>query len=411
MKTIAIINIKELVQVGENFPKTISGKRMREIPTLKDAFLVLKDGVIDSYGEMKDCPDYTHADEVIDATGRFVMPTFVDSHTHTIFAQPREEEFVDRINGLSYEEIAQRGGGILNSAKKLQAKSEAELFEDACKRIDQMIRYGTGALEIKSGYGLNTEAELKMLRVIQRLKQHFKIPIKATFLAAHAFPLEFKEYHQGYIDLIIQEMLPKIADEKLADYIDVFCERNYFSVDEMGEILKAGQKYGLKPKVHVNQFTILGGILRALEYGAVSVDHLEQIDDYDISVLKDSKCIPTLLPGCSFFIGLPYGDARKMIDENLPVALATDFNPGSTPCSNMSFVWSLACIKMKLTPEEAFNAMTINTAAAIEMSNELGSISKGKRANVMITKKIPSLAFIPYSFGDHLIERVIIGNK
>lgn len=406
-----LLNIKGLVQAGENFPKFLTGLQMKHLPILENAFLVLKNGKIQEYGKMKDFDAKLKesADEIIDATGRFVLPTFVDAHTHAVFARPREEEFVYRINGLTYEEIALKGGGILNSARRLQEKSEDELFEDAKKRVEQMIAYGTGALEIKSGYGLTVEAELKMLRVIKRLKETLPIPIKATFLAAHAFPKEFKENHSGYISLIINEMLPMVAKEQLADYIDVFCERNYFSVEEMEEVLIAGAKYGLKPKVHVNQFTVLGGIEKAISLGAISVDHLEEIDDYDIRFMKGKSCIPTLLPSCSHFINIPYADARRMINEDLPIALASDFNPGTTPNSNMSVVWSLACIKMRLTPEEAFNAMTINAAMAVELSQDLGTISKGKRASVMITKPIPSFAYIPYAFGDQLIERVIVG--
>lgn len=383
---------------------------MNHLPIIENAFLFIKDGKIENYGEMKDflAPNNEQNIETIDATDRFVLPTFVDAHTHTVFAQPREEEFVDRINGLTYEEIALKGGGILNSVRRLQEKTEDVLFEDAKIRVENMILYGTGALEIKSGYGLSVDAELKMLRVIKRLKAHFTIPIKATFLGAHAFPKEFKENHEGYISLIINEMLPKISEEHLADYIDVFCERNYFSAEEMERILEAGQEYGLKPKVHVNQFSILGGIEKAVTLGALSVDHLEEISDEDIQHLKGTSCIPTLLPGCSHFINIPYANARKMILADLPIALASDFNPGTTPNSNMSVVWSLACVKMRLTPEEAFNAMTINAAKALELNDEVGTISKGKRGNIMITKKIPSLAYIPYAFGDQLIERVVI---
>jgi imidazolonepropionase len=409
--TTILLNIKGLVQAGESFPKFLTGTKMKHLPIIENAYLILKEGRISDYGTMEDFDNkiLVGKHELIDAKNRFVLPTFVDAHTHTVFAQPREEEFVDRINGLSYEEIALKGGGILNSARRLQEKSADDLFEDAKKRVEQMIRYGTGTLEIKSGYGLTVEAELKMLRVIKRLKEHFSIPIKATFLAAHAFPKEFKEDHEGYISLIINEMLPLVAQEKLADYIDVFCERNYFSVEEMERILKAGAKYGLKPKVHVNQFTVLGGIEKAIELGAISVDHLEEIDDYDLKIMHGKSCIPTLLPSCSHFIGIPYANARKMINADLPIALASDFNPGTTPNSNMSVVWSLACIKMKLTPEEAFNAITINAAHALELADEVGTISKGKRANIMITKEIPSLAYIPYAFGDQLIDKVIIG--
>jgi imidazolonepropionase len=325
-----------------------------------------------------------------------------------VFARSREEEFVDRINGLTYEDIALRGGGILNSARRLAEMSEDELFNQAMKRIEQLMVYGTGAIEIKSGYGLSVEAELKMLRVIKRLKEHAPIAVKATFLGAHAFPLEYKENHRGYIDLIKQEMLPQIAEEGLADYIDVFCERNYFSVVEMEEILLEGRKYGLIPKVHVNQFSALGGIAKAVELGALSVDHLEEITEEDINALKNSTCIPTILPSCSHFLGIPYGDARKMIASDLPVALASDFNPGSTPSGNLGFVWSLACVKMKLTPEEALNALTINAAYAMGLSETHGRIALGRKSPLIITKQIPSLAYIPYAFGDMHFERIIL---
>jgi imidazolonepropionase len=346
--------------------------------------------------------------EVIDAEGKFVLPAFCDSHTHTVFAASREEEFVDRIAGLSYEEIAARGGGILNSARKLNQMSEEELFRQALERVEQLKKYGTGALEIKSGYGLSVEGELKMLRVIKRLKAEAGIEIKATFLGAHAFPAEYKENHRGYIDLLIQEMLPQIAADNLADFIDVFCERNYFSVTEMEEILLAGVKYGLVPKVHVNQFTVLGGVQKAIELGALSVDHLEELDENDIVALKNANCMPTLLPSCSHFIGIPYGKARWMLDSGLPLALASDFNPGTTPSGNLSFVWSLACVKMKLTPEEALNALTVNAAYAMGLSSSHGKIALGRKSPILITKQIPSIAYIPYAFGDQLIETILV---
>jgi imidazolonepropionase len=324
-----------------------------------------------------------------------------------VFAKSREEEFVDRIKGLTYEEIALKGGGILNSARRLGEKTEDELYQDAMNRVELLKSYGTGAIEIKSGYGLSVEAEIKILRVIQRLKQTAGIPIKSTFLGAHAFPKEYKENHRGYIDLIINEMLPIIGEEKLADYIDVFCERNYFSVEEMEEILLAGKKYGLVPKVHVNQFSVMGGIQKAIELGALSVDHLEEIDENDIVALQNSECMPTLLPSCSHFISIPFGDARRLIEANLPVALASDFNPGTTPTGNLGVVMSLACIKMKLTPEEAINALTINAAFAMGLSETHGTISLGKSGNVILTKQIPSLAYMAYAFGDNHIERII----
>lgn len=339
MKKILIKNIKGLVQAGEEIPSKIIGSQMKHLPIIENAFLAIEDGEIVAYGSMDDWEGVTdwRELEVIDATGKFVLPAFVDAHTHTVFAESRENEFVDRINGLTYEEIALRGGGILNSAKKLANCSEDELFDDAKTRINRLISYGTGALEIKSGYGLSVDAELKILRVIKRLKEHFPITIKATFLGAHAFPKEYKENQQGYIDLIINEMIPAVQKENLAEYIDVFCERNYFSVEQMEQVLIAGKKAGLKPKVHVNQFSILGGIKKAIEYDAVSVDHLEEISDEDIECLKKSSTIPTILPSCSHFISIPFGDAKKMMENDLPVALASDFNPGTTPSGNLLF--------------------------------------------------------------------------
>ncbi len=410
MRKILIKNIKGLVQCGEDLPKMRKGKEMRKLPIIENAYLALEDGVIVAYGRMSEWGGITDWRdlEVIDAEGKFVLPAFCDSHTHTVFAQSREEEFVDRINGLSYEEIALRGGGILNSARRLQEMSEDELVTKAKERIEHLISYGTGALEIKSGYGLTVEAELKMLRVIKRLKEECAIEIKATFLGAHAFPTEYKENHRGYIDLIIKEMIPAIEKEKLADYIDVFCERNYFSVEEMSEILEAGIKVGLKPKVHVNQFSAMGGIRKAVELGALSVDHLEELADDDIEALKNSTTIPTILPSCSHFLSIPFGDARRMIENDLPVCLASDFNPGSTPSGNLGFVWSLACVKMKMTPEEALNALTINAAYAMDLSETHGTISLGKKTPIIITKVIPNLAYIPYAFGDNHFERVIV---
>lgn len=408
MAKILIKNCKALVNCGENFPSLRRGKEMQELPTLENAYLAIEDGIIVDYGRMEEWGGITdwRGVEVVDAENKYVLPGFCDSHTHLVFAQSREEEFVDRIKGLTYEDIALKGGGILNSARRLAEKSEEALFQDAKKRLDLVRSYGTTAIEIKSGYGLSVEAELKILRVIKRLKEESDIPIKATFLGAHAFPQEFKANHRGYIDLIINEMLPKIAAENLADYIDVFCERNYFSVEEMEEILIAGKKYGLIPKVHVNQFSILGGIEKAIELGALSVDHLEEIDDKDIAHLLKSECMPTLLPSCSHFISIPFANARKMIDAGLPIALASDFNPGTTPTGNLQTVWSLACIKQKLTPEEALNALTLNAAYAMGLSETHGSISLGKSGNVILTKEIPSLAYIPYAFGDQHIERI-----
>ncbi len=410
MSKILIKNIKGLVQVGEELPMVRKGKEMRELPILENAFLALEDGEVVGYGPMNEwegISDWRDL-EIVDADGCFVLPAFCDSHTHAVFAKTREEEFVDRIHGLTYEEIALKGGGILNSARKLTEMSEDDLFEQAQKRIEKMIACGTGAIEIKSGYGLSVDAELKMLRVIKRLKEKNKIVIKATFLGAHAFPVEYKQNHKGYIDLIINEMLPQIKNEGLADYIDVFCERNYFSVQEMEQILIAGKNHGLIPKVHVNQFSTMGGVSKAIELGALSVDHLEELADEDIEALQNSSCMPVFLPGCSHFIGIPFGDARRLIDSGLPVALASDYNPGSTPNYNLFAVWSLACIKMKMTPEEALNALTINAAYAIGLSETHGTICLGSKSPIILTKEIPSLAYLPYSFGEDNVQRVFL---
>jgi len=410
MGRIFIKNIGGLVQVREDFKGVLKGRAMSELPILYNAFLAIEDGMVVDYGLMTDWPGITDWRnlEVVDAEGGWVLPGMIDSHTHLVFAKTREEEFVDRIKGLTYEEIALKGGGILNSAAKLNEMSEDALFEAAHARLLKVIAHGTTAIEIKSGYGLSVEGELKMLRVIKRLKQISPIPIKSTFLGAHAFPLAFKNDHSGYIRLLIEDILPIIGAEELADYIDVFCERNYFSVEEMTLILKAGQKYGLKPKVHVNQFSILGGVKAAVELGAISVDHLEEINEEDLAALKNSDCIPTFLPGCSHFLGIPFGNARRTIEAGLTVALASDFNPGSTPCFNLFQIWSLACIKMRLTPEEAFNALTINAAAAIELENKFGRIFRGYKGAIIMTKPIPSLAYLPYSFGEMNVERVFI---
>jgi imidazolonepropionase len=356
---------------------------------------------------MENCPD--RADEIIDAAGGFVLPAFVDSHTHLVFAAPREQEFVQRIQGMSYQEIAQKGGGILNSARRLSTCSEEQLLEDAFARLQEVISYGTGAIEIKSGYGLSVESELKMLRVIRRLKEISPIPIKASFLGAHAMPMEYKENRNAYIHQILDEMLPRIADEDLADYIDVFCEKGFYSTEETDLILNVGAKYGLKPKIHCNQFNSMGGIETAIKYNAVSVDHLEVLNDEEIEALANSNTIATLLPTAPFFLNDDhFPPARKLVESKVAIALASDFNPGTSPSGNMQFVLSLACIKLRLTPEEAFNAATINAAYALEMEGELGSISKGKKANLMITVPMPSLAFMPYYFGVNLVKRMIL---
>lgn len=409
MKTL-IINIKELLQVREAGIAKVSGKEMADLPFLNNAWLAIEDNIIAGFGTMDSCPDkaeYT----VIDASGKAVLPTWCDSHTHIVYAGNRVTEFVDRINGLSYEEIFNRGGGILNSAKKLNESSEDDIYEQSRHRLEEVMHQGTGTVEIKSGYGLTVEGELKMLRVIKRLKEEYPVAIKATFLGAHAFPAEYKENHSGYIDLIVNEMLPKIAEEKLADYIDAFLETGYFSIEETERIMEAGKKYGLPAKIHVNQFTAINGIEACVKHNALSVDHLEIVTDEDIEVLKNSITMPVALPTCSFFISIPYTPARKMLEAGLPLALATDFNPGTTPSGNMNLVVATACIKMKMTPEEAINAATINGAYAMGLSDTHGSITVGKRANLIITKPITSYYQLPYAFGTNLIDTVIIEGK
>ncbi|MFW0738193.1 imidazolonepropionase [Flavobacterium sp. T12S277] len=408
--TTLITNIKELLQVRETSIAKVSGAEMAILPTLKNAYLILKDDLIQDYGLMENLPE-AHADLTIDATGRMVMPTWCDSHTHIVYAGNREQEFVDRINGFSYEEIANRGGGILNSAKKLNETSEEEIYEQSKLRLEEVMHLGTGAVEIKSGYGLTIEGELKMLRVIQKLAQNYPIAIKATFLGAHAFPLHYKENKAGYIDEIITKMLPEIAQNKLADYVDAFCETGYFSVEETEKIMEAGIQYGLKPKIHVNQFNSIGGIQAGIKYKALSVDHLEIMNPEDIEALKNTETMPVALPSCSYFLSIPYTPAREMIKAGLPIALATDFNPGSTPSGNMNFVVATACIKMKMTPEEAINAATINGAYAMDLSETHGSITKGKKANLILTKPISSYYQIPYAFGSNLIESVFLEGK
>ena len=409
MKVI-IKNIAELVQVEETIQEKVSGTDMKNLSTIKNAFLCMEDGLISDFGSMDNWSgiDDWNNTEVVDAEGGMVFPSWVDSHSHLVFGGTREGEFVDRINGLTYEEIANRGGGILNSAQKLAETTEDELYESASTRLVELIKMGTGALEIKSGYGLSTNSELKMLRVIKRLKETFPITIKATFLGAHALPLAYKNDKEGYLKLIEEEMIPLVAKEKLAEYVDIFCEKGYFSVDDMERVVNAGKKHGLTPKVHVNQFNIIGGVPSAVKLGALSVDHLEVVNQEDIDALKGSITMPTLLPSCSFFLKIPYGPARNMIDQGLPICLATDYNPGSTPSGNMNFVVSLACIHMNMNPEEAINAATINGAYAMGISKTEGSIAKGKKGNIFITKKIPSYSFIPYNFGHNCIERVFI---
>ena len=399
-------NIKELIQVRETTVDFLSGKEMNVLPTLKNAFLLVQNGLISDFGLMKNCPKINI--KTIDATGKIILPSWCDSHTHLVYAGNREDEFVDRINGLSYAEIAEKGGGILNSAKKLQQTSEEELYNQSKFRLEEIIQLGTGAVEIKSGYGLTKDAELKMLRVIKKLKENYPIEIKATFLGAHAVPSEYKNNKSGYLQMLIDTVLPTIQKENLADFIDIFCETGYFSVEDTLQILEAGKKHGLVGKIHVNQFTAIGGIKAGVENNVLSVDHLEEMRTEDIEVLKNTKTMPVALPSCSYFLGIPYTPARKMIDAGLPLALATDYNPGSTPSGNMNFVVASACVKMKMTPEEAINSATINGAYAMNLQDKVGSITKGKLANLILTKEINSYNFIPYSFGNDCIEKVFL---
>ena len=399
-------NIKELIQVRETSIDFLSGKEMNVLPTLKNAFLLVKNGLISDFGLMEDCPDIEI--KTIDATGKMILPSWCDSHTHLVYAGNREDEFVDRINGLSYKEIADNGGGILNSAKCLQETSEEDLYHQSKIRLENIIQLGTGAVEIKSGYGLTKEAELKMLRVIKKLNTDYPIEIKATFLGAHAVPENYKNNKSGYLQMLIDAIIPAIKKENLADFIDIFCETGYFSVADTQQILEAGKKYGLVGKIHVNQFTAIGGIQAGIENNVLSVDHLEEMRTEDIDALKGTKTMPVALPSCSYFLSIPYTPARKMIDEGLPIALATDYNPGSTPSGNMNFVVATACIKMKMTPEEAINAATINGAYAMNLQDKVGTITKGKLANLILTQKINSYNFIPYSFGAPCIEKVFL---
>ena len=410
---IVIKNIAELIQTESTPKKWVAGADMKNISTIKDAFVEIENDIITGFGSMDNWSgiDNWSNTEIIDAEGGMIFPTFCDSHTHLVFAASREEEFVDRIKGLSYQEIAKKGGGILNSAEKLQNATEDELFESALARLNEVIKMGTGAIEIKSGYGLTLESELKILRVIKRLKEASDVTIKATFLGAHALPKEFKDNKDGYMDLVIDEMLPKIAKENLADYVDIFCEKGYFTVEDTKKLLEAANKFGIKAKTHVNQFNTIGGVKASVDLGALSVDHLEEMNPEDFDVLLGSNCMPTILPSCSFFLGIPYSPARKMIAKGLPIALASDFNPGSSPSGNMNFVASLGCIKLKMTPEEVINASTINSAYAMGVEKELGSIAIGKKANLFITKPISSYAYLAYSFGENIIEKVILNGK
>jgi len=413
MHKILIKNIQQLAQVREVGTAPVKGESMSELPSIFDAWLAIENDIIVGYGNMADWPginDWSNL-EVIDASGKIILPCYCDSHTHIVFAGTREGEFVDRINGLSYEEIALRGGGINNSAKKMQEANEEQLYEDALKRINEMISQGTGAIEIKSGYGLSFESELKMLSVIKKLKETLPIPIKSTFLGAHAIPPAYKENREAYINLIINEMLPAIAKAQLADYCDVFCERNYFSPDETLQILMAAKQYGMIAKVHAEQLSNSGGVMAGIKANAISVDHLEYVGDAEIEALLNSNTMPVILPGAAFFLSLPNPPAKKMIAAGLPLAIASDFNPGSSPSGNMNLMNAIACIQYGLTPEQTVNASTINGAYAMGLTSQYGSISIGKKANIIITREVPSLAYLTYAFGSNLIDQVYINGK
>jgi len=406
-----ITNIKQLINVREE-SKLLRGKELPILPSIENAYIVIENGLIAGYGNMNEFQNSKFKiQNSIDAAGQFILPCWCDSHTHLVFAASREEEFVDKIKGMSYEEIAAKGGGILNSAKKLNEMSEEGLFDLAWKRLEEVMNLGTGAIEIKSGYGLSVDGELKMLRVIKKLKERSPIPIRSTFLGAHTYPMEYKEDHQGYIDLIINKMLPVIAKQKLPDYVDVFCEKGFFTAQETETICRAGMRYGLKAKIHANQLNFSGGVETGIKLGAISVDHLETVNGDIINKLSKSNTIGTLLPTAAFFLRMPFQPARQMIDAGCAIALASDYNPGSSPSGNMNLVIAMSCIGMKMLPEEAINAATINGAFAMELQNEVGSITVGKKANLIFTKPIPSLTYLPYSFGTNLIDKVMINGE
>ena len=409
-----IVNIKELVGIEEQGLLLKRGTEMAETGRIKNAFLLIKGKKIADYGPMDSdaCRKYLAENHRIhDVKGSVIMPAFCDSHTHLVYANSREMEFVDKIRGLSYEEIAKRGGGILNSAKATAAASEDELYDMAQQRLDEVMRMGTGAIEIKSGYGLTTESELKLLRVIRRLKENSPLVIKSNFLGAHGIPMEYRGHQEDYVDLVINEMIPLVAAEELADFIDVFCDHGFFTVEDTERILMAGIKYGMRPKIHANEMAISGGVQVGVKYGAISVDHLEQMGDEEIECLKDTETMPTVLPGCAFFLNLPLSPARKMIESGLPVAMASDFNPGTSPSGNMQLIMSMACIRYKLTPEEALNATTLNTAYAMGVSDEVGSITKGKLANLIITQPMTQLEFMPYYYGANKVAKMMLNGK
>ncbi|MDD2489567.1 MAG: imidazolonepropionase [Bacteroidales bacterium] len=409
MKTL-IKNIKELVQVEDNPKLKVCGKDMSELKTIKNAYLLIENDKIIDFGPMQSIEEF-NSDKVVNATNRLVFPSFCDSHTHLVYAGSREIEYIDKIKGLSYEEIAERGGGILNSAKRLQETSEDELFEDAMKRLDEIISMGTGAVEIKSGYGLNTESEIKMLKVIKRLKENSPLTIKSNFLGAHGVPLEYRGRQGDFVDLVINEMIPQVAKDNLADFIDVFCDKGFFTVNETDRILTQGVKYGMRPKIHANELDYSGGIQIAVKHNALSCDHLEFVGDEEIECLKNSETIPTVLPGAAFFLNMRLSPVRKMMDAGLPVAMASDFNPGSSPSGNMQTIVTFACVNYRMTPQEAFNATTINSAYAMDLSKTHGSIARGKIANFYITKEIPSLEYMPYYYGINKVDKVFLNGK
>jgi len=406
-----LTNIKQLAGIQDAGVEILRGPSLSAMPSLQNAWLLLQEGLIHSFGTMDQLSQVLPSVPAIDCSGQLVLPAFCDSHTHLVFAATREKELIYKLQGMSYAEIAARGGGILQSAEKLQQASEDLLFEQALERLHGLVKQGTGAVEIKSGYGLSLESELKMLRVIRRLREKNVIPVRATFLGAHAIPHAYKNNREGYLRLIIQEMIPSVAKEQLADYIDVFCDQGFFTVEETGRILDAGLEYGLKAKIHANQLAVSGGVQCGIAHGAISVDHLESVGEEEIAALASSGTIPTLLPSAAFYLRMAYPPARRMIEAGLPVTLASDFNPGSSPSGRMSFVVSLACIGMKMMPEEALNAATLNGAAAMELNTVTGSITAGKMANLVITQPADDLAAIPYSFGNDLIDRVIIQGK
>ncbi|MDM8004206.1 MAG: imidazolonepropionase [Bacteroidota bacterium] len=409
--SLVIHNTGMLVQTREEGMAFTAGKDMSVLPVVEKGWLLIEDGIIAGYGPPETIPAFSNAIPRLDAGGGYVFPSFCDPHTHLVYAGSREKEYTDKIRGLSYEEIAKRGGGILNSAKLLHETSEDELFRQSMERVMEIISFGTGAVEIKSGYGLSTEDELKMLRVIRRIREESPVTVRSTFLGAHAVPAGYRDNRKGYIDLIVDEMIPAVATERLADYIDVFCDRGFFSVEETARILEAGARHGMRPKIHANELDYSGGIQTGVKFGALSVDHLEFTGDNEIAALLGSGTMPTLLPGAAFFLGMTDPPARKMIDAGLPLAMASDYNPGSSPSGNMKLVVSLGCIRLRLLPEEAINAVTINAAYAMGLSETHGSITVGKKANLFITKKIPSYEFLPYAYGSNLVETVILNGE